>query len=93
MFTILYVNGEEAKRREVAGILEGERARALLASSVDEAIDVLRAEHVDMMLMDITLLNREGMDVYETFRAIRPGLHIVTTASHQSYRARFGGEQ
>ena len=71
--TILLIDDEPQIRRVLRASLSSQNARTLEASSGEEAIEILRRETVDLILLD---LNMPGMGGLATCRAIRNGWDV-----------------
>jgi two-component system, sensor histidine kinase len=70
--TVLIVDDEPVNRVVLARMVELLGARWLEAASGDEALDVLREQAVDVVLMDIQMPRMSGIQTVEQLRA-RPG--------------------
>src|SRR5678815_28450 len=68
MGTILVVEDYDDVRRMLKVLLESEEFRVLEAASGAEALDVIRHQRPDVILMDLAL---PGFDGFETIRRIR----------------------
>lgn len=70
--TVLIVDDEPVNRLVLARMVELLGARSLEAASGDEALDVLREQAVDVVLMDIQMPRMSGIQTVEHLRAL-PG--------------------
>jgi CheY-like chemotaxis protein len=68
MGTILVVEDYDDVRRMLKVLLESEEFRVLEAATGSEALDVIRHQRPDVILMDLAL---PGFDGFETIRRIR----------------------
>jgi CheY-like chemotaxis protein len=68
MGTILVVEDYDDVRRMLTILLESEKFRVLEAATGTEALEVIKDEHPDAILMDLAL---PGIDGFETIRRIR----------------------
>jgi CheY-like chemotaxis protein len=68
--SVLVVDDDQQNREAVAANLESEHVRVLTASSVAQALDVLRGEHVDVMLADIAMPGEDGYTLVRKLRAM-----------------------
>ena len=68
MATILVVEDYDDVRRMLKILLESEKFRVLEAATGSEALEVIKDEHPDAILMDLAL---PGIDGFETIRRIR----------------------
>ncbi len=67
--TLLLVEDDDTNRKLVRVILGGKRYRILEATSADQAMEMLRADKPDLLLLDIRLGNSSGLDVIRAVRA------------------------
>jgi signal transduction histidine kinase/ActR/RegA family two-component response regulator len=74
--SVLVVDDDEESRTIVAEYLEGQQAVVLTASSARQACDLLREQHVDVLLADIAMPEEDG---YSLIRRVRAG--VVAGAS------------
>src|SRR5205823_4300339 len=75
--TVLVVDDDPSTRDVIAAHLHHARARVLTAPSVAGALDVLRADMVDVLLADIGMPEEDG---YSLIRRVRRG-EIPSSAS------------
>ena len=68
---VLVVDDDQASREVIAAHLESAKARVITAPSAATAIDVLRDQHVDVVLADIGMPEEDG---YSFIRRVRAGL-------------------
>lgn len=80
--TVLLVDDDDDGRTVVARVLEESRATVLTAASVDQALDILTSRHVDILLSDIGMPERDGYDLIHTLRnASQPHLRNLPAAA------------
>jgi two-component system cell cycle sensor histidine kinase/response regulator CckA len=77
--TILLVEDEEQVRHLTRTILQTQGYRVLEAASPGRALELLRetSEPVDLLLSDIVLPERNGLDLAREVRAMRPGIKLL----------------
>jgi signal transduction histidine kinase/CheY-like chemotaxis protein len=68
--SVLVVDDDQQNREAVTANLESEHVRVLTASSVAQALEVLRDEHVDVMLADIAMPGEDGYMLVRKLRAM-----------------------
>jgi signal transduction histidine kinase/CheY-like chemotaxis protein len=70
--SVLVVDDEEQARQVVAMQLEEHGATVLTAASAAQALDVLRLEHVDVLLSDIAMPGEDGYGLIRKLRGLHP---------------------
>ncbi|HEY6007860.1 MAG TPA: response regulator, partial [Geobacteraceae bacterium] len=80
--TILVVDDEESIRASLAGILEDEGYRPLLAVDGVEAIAICQREPPDLVLLDIWMPRLDGMETLQKLKEQNPGLAVVMMSGH-----------
>ena len=67
---MLVVDDDQENREAVAANLATERVRLLTASSAAEALELLSAEHVDVLLTDIAMPGEDGYALVRKMRSM-----------------------
>ncbi len=80
--TILIVDDEESIRRSVADILTDEGYRPVVAADGDEALRALGKDSPELVLLDIAMPGRDGIQVLEQLRRAWPDLPVVMMSGH-----------
>jgi two-component system nitrogen regulation response regulator NtrX len=80
--TILIVDDEESIRRSVADILTDEGYQPVVAADGDQALQKLRTEPPDLVLLDIAMPGQDGIEVLEELRKSWPELPVVMMSGH-----------
>jgi two-component system nitrogen regulation response regulator NtrX len=80
---ILIVDDEESIRRTLAGILSDESFDVATAEDGERALrELAGGEGVDLVLLDIAMPGRDGIEVLEILRGTHPHLPIVMMTGH-----------
>jgi two-component system nitrogen regulation response regulator NtrX len=79
---ILIVDDEESIRRSLSGILSDEGFQTGEARDGERALQALREDAVDAVLLDIAMPGRDGIDVLEEMRRTWPQLPVVMMSGH-----------
>lgn len=82
MSTILVVDDEPGIRSTVKDILEDEHYRVLVAEDGIQALDLLRASAVQLVILDVWLPRMGGMDVLAEIRRLYPDIEIIVISGH-----------
>jgi two-component system nitrogen regulation response regulator NtrX len=79
---VLVIDDEAAIRDSLRMILEYEDYQFVGAASGQEALDVVRRERPDIVLLDIKMPGMDGMEVLRKLRTLDEGLPIVMISGH-----------
>lgn len=79
---ILIVDDEIVERNTLSRILELEGYRVATASSGEEAIELLRSQPFDLMLVDLKMGGMSGMDLLSVAHSEYPSLHVIVLTAH-----------
>ncbi len=90
--TILVVEDEEVLRRAVSKSLRHKRFTVLEAKDGSAAINLVgtHEQHIDVLLLDVTLPGRSSREVFEEAHRMRPGLKIILTSAYGKERVLSG---
>ncbi|MBA2297287.1 MAG: PAS domain S-box protein [Actinobacteria bacterium] len=80
--TILVVEDEDTIRRLVSDVLERSGYTVLAAPAGAEAIDLLHANDVDLLLTDVIMPGMSGPDLARIALAHQPDLHVLFTSGY-----------
>jgi two-component system, NtrC family, nitrogen regulation response regulator NtrX len=79
---ILVVDDEASIRISLVGILEDEGYHVLLAENGSDALDIIREEVPDLVLLDIWMPGMDGIQVLERIKNLFPDLTVVMMSGH-----------
>src|SRR3982750_2873806 len=82
MATILVIDDEAGIRFTIREVLQGPDLRVLAAENAEEGVKLTREEGPDLVLLDIRLGSRSGLEVFHELRAIDPKLLVVFITGH-----------
>jgi DNA-binding NtrC family response regulator len=82
MPTILVVDDEASIRRTLIEILEYEDYEVDIAEDGTEALEKLRSDPYDLVLLDVKMPDVDGMEVLETMAEEMPELPVVMISGH-----------
>jgi two-component system, OmpR family, KDP operon response regulator KdpE len=80
--TLLIIDDEPQIRRVVRNALEGDDARVLEASAGNEGLDAATAERPDLIVLDLGLPDRPGLEVCRELRRGTQAPILVLSARH-----------
>jgi len=83
--TILVVEDEALLRQAVSKMLRKQGLAVIEAGDGSAALEVIRAEtpkdHLDVLLLDITLPGASSRQVYDAAKRLRPGMAVIVTSA------------
>jgi len=79
---ILIVDDEQGIRRSLAGLLADEGFETDVAGDGEKALQAIRTERPDLVLLDIAMPGIDGMEVLEETRQAWPELPVVMMSGH-----------
>ena len=79
---VLIVDDEEGIRETLSGIFEDEGCSIVTADSGEEALDLLKEQNPDLILLDIWLPGIDGIKTLEEIKVIRPDLPVIMISGH-----------
>jgi two-component system nitrogen regulation response regulator NtrX len=86
MRTVLVIDDESGIRSAVKDILEDEKYRVLTAEDGVVGLSIMREERVDLVLLDIWLPRRGGMDILKDLKASWADVEVVIISGHANIR-------
>ncbi len=93
--TVLVVDDEEIVRRTATALLERQGYSVLTAENGKVAIELFRerSQHIDVVLLDMTMPVMDGEAALRELKAIRPDVKVILSSGHTEAEAvrRFAG--
>ncbi len=88
-FAVMVVDDEEGIRESLSGIFEDEGYSVLTASSGEEALNILKEQSPDLMLLDVWLPGIDGIETLKEIKNLKAGssrCHDLGTWKHRTCR-------
>jgi two-component system nitrogen regulation response regulator GlnG len=82
MPTILVIDDEKSVRYSFRRVFEGDDVRVLTASTAAEGLDRVREHGPDVVVLDIQLPDRSGLEVFKEIQALDPKRPVVFITAH-----------
>jgi DNA-binding NtrC family response regulator len=79
---ILIVDDERAIRSTLREILEYEKYEVLVIDIGADALEIIKKEHIDLVLCDIKMSNMDGIEVLTDALKIKPDLPFIMISGH-----------
>lgn len=82
MATVLVVDDEPQIRTSLRGILSEEGLRVLEATNGRQALDLIRRESPEVVLLDIWMPDVDGMELLEALQEVMPPPQVIMISGH-----------
>lgn len=79
---ILVVDDEKSIRISLGGILQDEGYQVILAENGSDALDMIREEAPDLVLLDIWMPGMDGIQTLERIKNLFPDLTVIMMSGH-----------
>lgn len=80
--TILITDDEQSIRNALKEILEFEDYNTLEAENGEQALDVVKKENIDLVMLDIKMKGMDGVEVLGKIKEIKPELPVIMISGH-----------
>ena len=80
--SILIIDDEKAIQESLKGALTDEGYRVNTASSGPEAIEILRSDKPDIILLDIWMSEMDGLETLKLIKNDFPGQSVIMMSGH-----------
>jgi two-component system nitrogen regulation response regulator NtrX len=80
--TVIIVDDEASIRQSLGNALEDEGFRVRAVGDGEKALEAIRDDDLDLVLLDIWLPGRDGIEVLEQIKKERPDLPVIMISGH-----------
>ncbi len=80
--TVLVVDDDVAVREMMLAALQNKQRDVLTAASGEEALEIVKKAHVDLVLLDLSMPGLNGVDTFREMHTIQPGLPVVIVTGY-----------
>ncbi|MBU1320387.1 MAG: response regulator [candidate division Zixibacteria bacterium] len=84
---LLLVDDEEDFRRVTSSVLGRRGFEVTEAANGDDALDAVRDEHFDIVLLDLKMPGKSGIETLKELRKIKPNLPVIILTGHGDFEA------
>lgn len=74
---ILLVDDHKSFRDSLAKVLVGEGYKVFAAMNGEEALDILRQEHINLILTDLKMPKMDGVELLQVAKTIHPEVEVI----------------
>jgi two-component system, response regulator, stage 0 sporulation protein F len=89
MKTILVVDDDEAIRTLLQEELEDEGYKILIATNARDALKMVAAEPLDLVILDIRMPGMDGLEALPRILGIKEGLPVILNTAYSQYQESF----
>jgi two-component system, response regulator, stage 0 sporulation protein F len=89
MKTILVVDEDEAIRTLLQEELEEEGYKVLIATNARDALKLVAAEPLDLVILDIRMPGMDGLEALPRILGIKEGLPVIMNTAYSQYQDSF----
>jgi two-component system, response regulator, stage 0 sporulation protein F len=89
MKTILVVDDDEAIRTLLQEELEDEGYKVLIATNARDALKMVAAEALDLVILDIRMPGMDGLEALPRILGIKEGLPVIMNTAYSQYQESF----
>jgi DNA-binding response OmpR family regulator len=89
MKTILVVDDDEAIRTLLQEELEEEGYKVLIATNARDALKMVAAEALDLVILDIRMPGMDGLEALPRILGLKEGLPVIMNTAYTQYQESF----
>ena len=89
MKTILVVDDDEAIRTLLQEELEDEGYKVLIATNARDALKMVAAEPLDLVVLDIRMPGMDGLEALPRILGLKEGLPVIMNTAYSQYQDSF----
>lgn len=89
MKTILVVDDDEAIRTLLQEELEDEGYKVLIATNARDALKMVEAEPLDLVVLDVRMPGMDGLEALPRILGIKEGLPVIMNTAYSQYQDSF----
>ena len=89
MKTILVVDDDEAIRTLLQEELEDDGYKVLIATNARDALKIVAAEALDLVVLDIRMPGMDGLEALPRILGIKEGLPVIMNTAYSQYQDSF----
>lgn len=89
MKTILVVDDDDAIRTLLQEELEEEGYKVLIATNARDALKMVAAEALDLVILDIRMPGMDGLEALPRILGIKEGLPVIMNTAYSQYQDSF----
>ena len=80
--SVLIVDDEVNVQRSLRGVLEDSGYEVQTTGSGEECVDLLDETSVDVILLDVWLPGKDGLEILEEIKVRRPHQYVIMISGH-----------
>ena len=89
MKTVLVVDDDDPIRKLIELELQDEGYKVLTASNAQDALKLVQAEPLDLVILDIRMPGMDGLEALPRILGLREGLKVILNTAYSQYQESF----
>jgi len=89
MKTVLVVDDDDAIRMLIEMELKEEGYQVLTASNAKDALKMVEAEQLDLVILDIRMPGMDGLEALPRILGLKEGLKVILNTAYSQYQESF----
>jgi two-component system response regulator (stage 0 sporulation protein F) len=89
MKTVLVVDDDDPIRKLIELELQEEGYKVLTASNAQDALKLVQAEPLDLVILDIRMPGMDGLEALPRILGLREGLKVILNSAYSQYQDSF----
>ena len=82
--SVLIVDHKAQDLEALRDILAKRKCRALVAENVDKAMEMVRENNFDVVLLDVGVAEVDSIEILETIKKVKPGIEVIMMIDYSS---------
>jgi len=89
MKTVLVVDDDDPIRKLIELELQDEGYKVLTASNAQDALKLVQAEPLDLVILDIRMPGMDGLEALPRILGLKEGLKVILNTAYSQYQESF----
>jgi len=82
MISVLVIDDEKSFTEEMQELLQNKGYRPFIANTARQGLNILKAQEIDLLILDIRLPGINGLDVLKDVKVMYPKMEVIIVSAH-----------